>query len=161
MSRNAGKRPHELLLQIMQVGTTLTPTEIDKHVGNGPYASKHIWFLGKLGFKFDIVKQGRTVVSYTMLSEPANAASIRNPVVATKAVKIAKVKAPKAKTVSVARTRAVPASVKAAASKFMKQREVKNINDVLEAPNAGSIGSFSVDPDWDSMEGIDPANFVR
>lgn len=153
MSRNAGKRPHELLLQIMQVGTTLAPTEIDKHVGNGPYASKHIWFLGKLGFKFDIVKQGRTVVSYTLLSEPANAASIRNPVVATKVVKT------KATPVAKKVAKSAPTKVAITAAKT-KTKKVKVDAVTKQFGTSGEVSSYGVDADWDSMEGVDVRSLV-
>lgn len=162
MSRNSGKRPHEKLLEIMNVGDTLTPSEIDKHVGTGNYASKHVWFLGKLGFKFDIKKEGRSVLSYTMIAEPANAADIRNCVTAVKPAKpakpakVAKVKAKVSKQTPVAK----------AARKILKNKADKQADSLLaelNKKNAGEYagGTFSVDPDWDSMDGIDVANFIR
>ena len=181
MARNSGKRPHEKLLEIMNVGDTLTPSEIDAHVGNGNYASKHVWFLGKLGFKFDIVKDGRSVVSYTMTDEPANAAELRNP--APKAVKAKAVKAPKEKkekAPKVEKTKAAepkaerkvrmskqtPAPVTKAARKILKDKADAQADALiaeLGMKNAGEYagGTYSVDPDWDSMDGIDVANFLK
>lgn len=170
MARNSDKRPHEKLLEIMNVGDTLTPSEIDKHVGNGNYASKHIWFLGKLGFVFDIKKEGRSVLSYTMISEPDNAADIRNCVTAAKPAKAAK-----AKTVKVVKPKAArPAKakvskqtpVKKAARSVLKDKADKQADALLAElgmKNAGEYagGTYSVDPDWDSMDGIDVANFLK
>jgi hypothetical protein len=164
MARNTGKRPHEKLLEIMNVGTRLTPVEIDAHVGNGNYASKHVWFLGKLGFGFDVERQGRTVIAYTMTAEPANASDIRNPAVKAPKAKVAK--APKAK---VAKAPAV-ARVKAAAVKVAKNKKAKSADDEAERMlqelnmnNACEVGggSYSIDSDWDSMDGIDVANFLK
>lgn len=171
MARTSGKRPHEKLLEIMNVGDTLTPSEIDKHVGNGNYASKHIWFLGKLGFTFDIKKEGRSVLSYTMIAEPANAADIRNCVTAAKPAKAAK-----AKTVKVAKPKATKpvkvrqskqtAPVAKAARNVLKDKADKQADALLAElgmKNAGEYagGTYSVDPDWDSMDGIDVANFLK
>lgn len=171
MARTSGKRPHEKLLEIMNVGDTLTPSEIDKHVGNGNYASKHIWFLGKLGFTFDIKKEGRSVLSYTMIAEPANAADIRNCDTAAKPAKAAK-----AKTVKVAKPKATKpvkvrqskqtAPVAKAARNVLKDKADKQADALLAElgmKNAGEYagGTYSVDPDWDSMDGIDVANFLK
>lgn len=177
MARNSGKRPHEKLLEIMNVGDTLTPSEIDKHVGNGNYASKHIWFLGKLGFTFDIKKEGRSVLSYTMIAEPDNAADIRNCVTASKPAKVAKAKTAKTKTVkrmakeTAAKTVKVrqskqTAPVAKAARNVLKDKADKQADALLAElgmKNAGeySGGTYSVDPDWDSMDGIDVANFLK
>lgn len=191
MARNTGKRPHEKLLEIMKVGDTLTPAQIDAHVGNGNYASKHVWFLGKLGFTFDIVKDGRSVVSYKMTGEPANADEIRNPAPKVKAVKapkekkekapkVAKVKATadaKEKTVKrmakETEKKAAPkvrlskqTPVKKAAREILKDAADKQADALLAElgmKNAGEVrgGSYSVDPDWDSMDGIDVANFLK
>ena len=69
---------------------TVTPTQmVDALVVNAP-ASKQAWCLKKLGFVIQANKEGRAVVSYTMLSAPA----------AAPAQKIAAAKpAPKVKTV--------------------------------------------------------------
>lgn len=183
MARTSGKRPHEKLLEIMNVGDTLTPADIDKHVGNGNYASKHIWFLGKLGFIFDIKKEGRSVLSYTMIDEPANAADIRNCVGSAKPAKTVKAakpaKAAKEKTVERMAKNVTKKAVKPVKAKLSKQTPVaKAARNVLKdkadkeadallrdlgMKNAGEYagGTYSVDPDWDSMDGIDVANFLK
>ena len=173
MARKSGKRPHEMVLDIMNVGTTLTPSEIDKHVGNGNYASKHIWFLGKLGFKFDIKKDGRSVISYTMTDEPDNVAEIRAGGSAAKPAK--SVKSPKVKVAKVAKPKQVKvrvskqtpeAPVKKAARNVLKDRadaEADRLLAEIGMKNGGEYagGTYSVDPDWDSMDGIDVANFLK
>lgn len=63
-TKASAKRPHEIALEVLKPGVVITPTELEKHVGNGPYASKHIWYLRKLGHDITVNKDGRTVVSY-------------------------------------------------------------------------------------------------
>lgn len=82
------------VLQVIRLGVPVTPTTINTHVGDGDYASKHVWYLRKLGFEFTIQKDKRKVVSYTLIAEPANAESIRNTVHGA-ARKAAKASAPK------------------------------------------------------------------
>lgn len=132
MSRNAGKRPHELALEMFAKQATITPTELEKHVGNGPYASKHIWFLRKQGHDITVNKDGRTVVSYTYNGD------VTAPVPVAKAAKPAKV----AKPVSKAEER--------------RQNAAKKPIDEVEATfgSSGAATSFSVDPDWDAVEDV-------
>lgn len=167
MARNE-KRPHELTLELLnKVGKTVTPSEIDKHVNVGAYSSKHVWFLRKLGFGIDATKDGRTVVSYTLVSEPANAAEIRagKPKKAPK-VKAPKVaKAPKAKAVKapkVAKTaKAAPAKktapVKVKSKNLAKMKEVLEKKKSVEAElkSTPPAATYSVDPEWDSTEALD------
>lgn len=62
-----------------EIGATVTPTEIDVHVGGtGSYFSKRICYLKQLGFKFDVKKDGRNIVSYTLTGEPENVSYLRN-----------------------------------------------------------------------------------
>ena len=85
-----------LALQLFDVvGKSVTPDEINKHVGRGDYAAKYMSFLrGRHGFEFTVTKNGRNVLHYTLTKEPANAAEVR-----AKAtdVKVKAVKAPKVK----------------------------------------------------------------
>lgn len=169
MSRNTGKRPHELTLELFAQNATQTPSEIDAYVKNGPYASKHIWFLRKLGYDISVNKQGRTVVSYTY--NGVGTATIAAP----KPVKAAKpAKAPKpAKVAKAAKPAKTPEDIKAANLEKMKAVSAKitkikqkaaakkskrrdPIDDVIEQFGSdGSVGSVSVDPGWDSIEGVD------
>lgn len=144
MSRNSGKRPHELTLELFAKGAVQTPSEIDAFVGNGPYASKHIWFLRKLGHDITINKNGRTVVSYVYNGVGTATA------VASKPAKVAVAKAkpaPVAKTVKqkIAVPSAKPKRVDAVTKQF---------------GSSGEVSSFGVDADWDSMEGVDVRSLV-
>lgn len=87
-----GVRPEIRALAVLQLGKTVTPAEINAHVGTGDYAAKYVSFLNtRYGFKITANKDGRRVVSYTVVAEPANAADLR----ATQP-KVAKSKTPKA-----------------------------------------------------------------
>ena len=68
------------VLQVIKMGVPVTPSEINAHVGDGNYASKHVWYLRKLGFDITIQKSGRSVASYTLIKEPDNAEQVRNTV---------------------------------------------------------------------------------
>lgn len=167
------------VLQVFKMGKPVTPSEINDHVGDGDYASKHVWYLGKLGFTITKQKDGRKVASYTMIAEPSNAAEIRGTVhgaarkaAAPKAPKAAKVKLPKkaapAAPRKVAATKATAkksvadikaanlAKLKAVGAKF-KPKNVREFDDVTEQfGTSGEVGtSFNVDRDWDSIEGLD------
>lgn len=91
---------------------TVTPTQmVDALVVNAP-ASKQAWCLKKLGFVIQANKDGRAVVSYTLLTAPASAP----------AQKVAAAKpAPKAKTVKpskpVLKSKTAPAVAVTAAAK--------------------------------------------
>lgn len=174
MPKIAGRevRGEFLALQIMEVGKAVTPSEINKHVGRGDYAAKYISFLkNRHGFDFSVQKDGRTVVSYTMTAEPKNAADVRAKATATAAPKTAKVaKAPKVKAskpVKVRQSKQTPsAPVKKAARNILKDAADKQADALLAEigmKNAGEYagGTYSVDPDWDSMDGIDVANFLK
>lgn len=76
---------------------TVTPTELSKALGADTPASKHAWFLKSLGFEVQANKDGRNVVSYTMIAAPASAPAVA----VKKTAAAAKPKAaPKAKAVS-------------------------------------------------------------
>lgn len=91
---------------------TVTPDQLVKTMGPVGMAmapaSKHAWKLGTLGFDITANKDGRNVVSYTMVSAPAQAP-------AQKAVAAKKVKAPK-----VTKTPKPATVAKAAAAKKTK-----------------------------------------
>lgn len=137
MSRNTGKRPHELALELFAKQPTVSPTDLEKHVGNGPYASKHVWFLRKLGHDIAINKEGRTVVSYTY-----NGIGTAT-VVSKQAKGVGKVKP-----VSKAEERRQKAA--------QKPFQVKKPADEVEATfgSSGAATSYTVDPDWDAVEDV-------
>lgn len=173
MPKIAGRdvRGEFLALQLFTVGKSVSPTEINTHVGRGDYAAKYISFLrNRHGFEFTVQKDGRTVVSYTMVSEPSNAAEVRakaDPAVAdvAKRAKAVFTKAAKAsKPVKAKLSKQTP--VAKAARNVLKERADKQADallDELGMRNAGEVagGTYSVDPDWDSMDGIDVANFLK
>lgn len=177
MPKIAGRdvRGEFLALQLFEVGKAVTPSEINAHVGRGDYAAKYISFLrGRHGFEFSVQKDGRTVVSYTLVSEPDNAADVRanaTAAPATKAVKPVKVAKPKAaKPAKAAKVRqskqTAPAKTQKAARNVLKDRadaEADRLLAEIGMKNAGEYagGTYSVDPDWDSMDGIDVANFLK
>lgn len=184
MPKIAGRevRGEFLTLQLFEVGKAVTPSEINAHVGRGDYAAKYISFLrGRHGFEFSVQKDGRTVVSYTLVSEPDNAADVRAKAIAAPAAKAVaaahgaakavKAKAPKAaKPAKAAKVRqskqTAPAKTQKAARNVLKDRadaEADRLLAEIGMKNAGEYagGTYSVDPDWDSMDGIDVANFLK
>jgi len=179
MPKIAGRevRGEFLALQLFdQVGKAVTPSEINDHVGRGDYAAKYISFLrGRHGFEFSVQKDGRSVVSYTLVSEPDNAADVRAKATAAPAAKAVAAahgaaKAVKAKAAKAAKPVKVKVSkqtpVKKAARNALKDRADKEADALLRElgmKNAGEYagGTYSVDPDFDSMDGIDVANFLK
>lgn len=80
MPRNAksnGIPPQVRALAVIKLGVPVTPSEINKCVDTGNYASKWVLYLKIMGFHFTVNKNGRNVVSYTMIMEPENAAELR------------------------------------------------------------------------------------
>lgn len=174
MPKIAGRevRGEFLTLQLFEIGKAVTPKEINDHVGRGDYAAKYISFLrNRHGYEFSVQKDGREVVSYTLVVEPANTAEVRAKATAAPAVKTAKVKAaPKAKAAKPVKVRqskqTASAPVKKAARNVLKERadaEADRLLAEIGMKNAGEYagGTYSVDPDWDSMDGIDVANFLK
>lgn len=143
MPRNAksnGIPPQVRALAVIKLGVPVTPSKINECVDTGNYASKWILYLKIMGFEFEVKKDGRSVVSYTMISEPKNAAELR-----AMQPKVSNVKKP----VKVAEINIVPkkpvnnlAKIKAAAEKLA----AKNVP--------------TVDPAWDSIDGIDIKQIV-
>jgi phage protein D len=127
------------VLQVIKMNVPVTPAEINAHVGDGDYASKHVWYLGKLGFTITKQKDGRQVASYTLIAEPANAEAIRNTVhgAARKAAAPKAAKAPKQKTVKlstiVAKTSKEFAAKKAVEAAPKKVAAKKSVADIKAA----------------------------
>lgn len=156
-----------LTLAVMPVGVAVTPAEIEASVNNGPYAAKYISFLRRLGFEVSVQKDGRNVVSYTIVSEPADAADHRK-LKESKPKAAPAAKAPNEKKVKVVATakpkKAKVVKQKAAAAKPKREKSIMDANyDEVEKTfgSSGAIGNYSVDPDWDSMDGIDVGNFLK
>jgi hypothetical protein len=172
-----GIRPEIRALAVLQLGKTVTPAQINDHVGTGDYAAKYVSFLNtRYGFKITANKDGRKVVSYTVISEPDNASTLR--ATQPKAAKAKTAKAPKvskALGLTLAEAKEIRDEVKAekaaeikaknlatlkavaAKRKAAPKKKVREFDDVTETfGTSGEVGtSFNVDRDWDSIEGQD------
>lgn len=193
-AQSNGIKPYLRALAVIKLGVPVTPTEINDYVGTGDYAAKYISFLRtRNGFEFTIQKDGRKVVSYTLIKEPADAEVLRNltpKAPKSKAPKVAKtVKAPASEmllTVGAAHINVNKVKVpeKVAAKKSVADIKAKNLetmkkvaakiktakskkivrefDDVVETfGTSGEVGtSFSVERDWDSVEGLDLSKLI-
>jgi len=144
MPRNAksnGIPPQVRALAVIKLGVPVTPSKINKCVDTGNYASKWILYLKIMGFEFEVKKDGRNVVSYTMISEPKNAAELR-----AMQPKVSNVKKP-AKVAEIITV--VP------------KKPVNNLTKIKAAAEklAAKTGS-TVDPSWDSIDGVDIKKIV-
>ncbi|NDB61164.1 hypothetical protein EB001_22395 [bacterium] len=187
VSASNGIRPEIRALAVLQLGKTVTPADINNHVGTGDYAAKYVSFLNtRYGFTITANKDGRKVVSYTMIAEPANAAELRS---ATPKTKVAKPKAAKVSKVkaSIAQPTFVPkvaatadeidavkaknlATIKKVAekqaaakkSKVKTSKKTREFDDVTEqfGTNGEVATSFSVDRDWDSIDNVDLSKLI-
>lgn len=150
-----GIRPEIRALEVFPLGATVTPDVINAHVGTGDYAAKYVSFLNtRFGFTITANKDGRRVVSYTMVAEPANAAELRNSnastkiviyrengkilakIDGTKNVKAKTAKAPKAKSVAKVlnltktETKAIRAEVAAEKAEEIKAKNLETMRKV-------------------------------
>jgi len=166
---------HFVALEFLKSKGTATPAEINAHVGKGNYAAKYVCYLKLYGYEIETVKDGRTVTEYKFISDgdsatrnfkwvaPADRGKVKTPKV--KAAKVAKPKA--SKPVKVRQSKQTPsAPVKKAARNALKDRadaEADRLLAEIGMKNGGEYagGTYSVDPDWDSMDGIDVANFLK
>ena len=167
---------HDRALAFLKEKGSATPAQIEKYVGQGAYASKYVCYLKLRGYEIETVKTGRTVTEYKFISDgdsatrdyqwvaPAQRGANATP--KQKKVKVAK--APKAsKPIKVRQSKQTPsAPVKKAARNVLKERadaEADRLLAEIGMKNAGEYagGTYSVDPDWDSMDGIDVANFLK
>ena len=177
------------VLEIAKIGVPVTPTQINDYIGKGNYASKHVLYLKMLGYDFDTTKDGRSVVSYTLTKVPDNHETLMSNA-ANKGSKTKTAKAPKvakAKTVTVivpsnldtaitgAKVQVVPkvkAPKKVAAKKSVADIKAANLaklkavgqrfkaEQVQVLTEAPASTSFSIDNDWDSVEGLDLKNLI-
>lgn len=181
-----GVRPEIRALAVFKLNKPVTPKAINDCVGTGDYAAKYVSFLNtRYGFTITAQKDGRRVVSYTMIAEPKNAADLRSSQPKAKKVKVAKtvsvpaVKPAKAKTATKVTAKAAaaktktPEEIKAANLATMKKVSEKQTKSKArvnkfadEVENAlGSTGevatSFAIDPAWDSVEPTSIPDFLR
>lgn len=191
VSASNGIRPEIRALAVLQLGKTVTPKEINDHVGTGEYAAKYVSFLNtRYGFNITANKDGRRVVSYTVIAEPANAAALRSATPKATKAKAAKVpKAPKvSKALGLTKSQAKQVRDEVAAEKVadIKAKNLETLKKVAAERNKattkkakakrvpresdyvrdtfGSTGeiatSYNVDADWDSVEGLDLQKLV-
>ena len=191
VSASNGIRPEIRALAVLQLGKTVTPKEINDHVGTGEYAAKYVSFLNtRYGFNITANKDGRRVVSYTVIAEPANAAALRSATPKAPKAKTAKVpKAPKvSKALGLTKSQAKQVRDEVAAEKVadIKAKNLETLKKVAAERNKattkkakakrvpresdyvrdtfGSTGeiatSYNVDADWDSVEGLDLQKLV-
>lgn len=172
MPRKSGYdvRGEFLTLQLFtKVGEIATPTEINKHVGRGDYAAKYISFLrNRHGYSFDVTKDGRTVVSYTLTGVPKNDEEVRAKATQVKQPKTKpakagtkSAKAPKAAASKTASKSAMTKEeIKKAASALMAKRKPKDEVEETFGSSGAVASSYSVDPDWDSAENLDVRSLV-
>jgi len=148
VSASNGIRPEIRALAVLQMGKTVTPAQINDHVGTGDYAAKYVSFLNtRYGFTITANKDGRKVVSYTMIAEPANAADLR---AATPKTKIAK---PKAKTVKLS-TVVKKVNKKFTASKALAAENAAIVRAVTEAENVAEIKAKNLETIKKVAEGM-------
>jgi hypothetical protein len=175
-AQSNGIKPYLRALAVIKLGVPVTPTEINEHVGTGDYAAKYISFLrNRNGFEFTIQKDGRKVVSYTLIKEPADAEALRNlmPKAAkSKAPKVAKTSAPKVVVAPAPKAAKTKAPKKVAAKKSVADIKAANLaklkavgqrfkaDQVQVLTEAPASTSFSIDNDWDSVEGLDLKNLI-
>lgn len=148
------------LLDLIKLNVPVTPAQIDEHMG-GNYASKHICYLRKLGFEFDVTKDGRKIANYNLVAEPSNVDEIRGYVKPTKAAAPKKVSAKKT-TKSEKKTDKEIKAANLAKLKEVKQKKVVEIDDEDEdnLDMFHSASSYDLDSDWDSMEGLNLAKLI-
>lgn len=183
VSASNGIRPEIRALAVLVMGKTVTPADINNHVGTGDYAAKYVSFLNtRYGFTITANKDGRKVVSYTMIAEPANVAELRSATPKTKIVKPKAAKVSKVLGLTKSEAKEVRAEVAAEKAEDVKAKNLAMIKKVAEKQAAakkrkatksskktrefddvteqfGTNGevatSFSVDRDWDSIDGTD------
>lgn len=154
-----GVRPEYRALAVIKLNKPVTPKEINDYVGTGDYAAKYISFLRRDGFVFDCTKDGRRIVSYTLVGEPKNVEYFRNMQPKQKAAAPAKA----AKTVKVTAVKTAPKAAnmaKAAAAKVPAKKKVDAVEKTFGS--SGEIASsYAVDNGWDSMDNVDVKDFLR
>jgi hypothetical protein len=131
---------------------TVTPTDLSKTLGADTPASKHAWFLKSLGFEIQANKDGRNVVSYTMLAAPDTPPAVA----VKKTAPVAKPKAaPKAKAVSApapvaakkSPTKAKKPAV-AAAAPVMTDADIASAASAIDIADVNELDDRSDLPDY-------------
>lgn len=148
-----GVRPEIRALGVIQLNKPVTPSEINNHVGTGDYAAKYISFLKtRYGCTFTIQKDGKKVVSYTLVGEPENIADLRSA-----SPKVAKAKSVKSAKKVVAKKQKV---AKVAKKSNYKKKELDEVEETFGSSGNIAGGSYSVDPDWDAISHEDVSKLI-
>jgi hypothetical protein len=167
------KRPESNALEVIKVNKSVTPADINKHVGTGDYASKYMSFLKRDGFGIKVTKDGRKVVSYTLTSRvpddklPPGAferkakaekkAEAKKPKVEKKgeqrigSAKEQKPKKAKTKVVVPAVNTSLPAK-KVVSGKAAAKKSTKPVDETPAPAAAPVTESFAVDSAFDNFE---------
>lgn len=168
----------DLALDLFKSKGTVTPLEINKHVGKGNYASKYVLYLKLRGHDISTNKKGRTVVDYTYnginqnvdtnmkVSErrARNFLNVGNtkPTLKVKVDAKAKAKTPtkKDKPRKEAKASTKPVMTKeeikkaTAAILALRAKDAKaKVNEVLT--ETVPVSSFAIDSDWDNSGSLD------
>lgn len=169
-----GVKPYIRALGVIDINKPVSPETINAYVGTGDYAAKYVSKLRKDGFVFTVQKDGRNIISYTLISEPECVVAYRamKPKSATTAIKSTKtvtktktvgVKNKTAKAVKKTKTPEEIAdknleTMRKVSAKLAKRKKRQNkVLDYVEKElgSSGEIASsFAIDNSWDSMEGI-------
>lgn len=153
---------HFVALAFLKKKGKATPAQIEKHVGAGPYSSKYICYLKLRGYEIETVKSGRIVTEYKYISDGDSATREYKWVPPAQRGQSA---TPKKKTASVKAKKKTPPAAKTARTILKKKidREAEALLEEIGMKNAGEYagGTYSIDPEWDSMDNIDIADLVK
>jgi len=144
-SASNGVKPEIRALSVIQMGVPVTPEAINAAVGTGNYASKYILYLKlHFGFDFTVQKNGRNVVTYTMIKEPPNAATLRSAQAVIKTIT-------KALELGVRNNHSNLSGPKKVLKPTSNPRKVESI-DAFGNQSDGEVASYGVERDWDNLE---------
>lgn len=169
----------DTVLALFKAETKLTPKQINDAVGRGNYAAKHVLYLKLAGHDIEATKDGRSVVNYTYKGINPNvdvtvkAADRRVKDILSTTAKIAAVSVPAQV------TKEKPVAVKVPAKKpkvvvshidededdvpvMDRGRKSSKKIDEVEATfgSSGSVGSYSVDADWDQVDELNIKHLI-
>lgn len=159
-SASNGIRPELRALAVFTLNKPVTPQQVNDQVGTGNYAAKFVSILNSYyGCKITAQKDGRAVVSYTLVAEPDNIADLRavrpdsvlTPRVLGQIVTVTGKKTVKPKAV---KSKSVPIKTAAPSTKKPVVRKPVRSRDEVEETFGSSGVVHAVDSDWDSVDGL-------
>ena len=147
----------DTVLALFKTDAKLTPKQINDAVGRGNYAAKHVLYLKLAGHDIEATKDGRSVVTYTYKGINPNvdvtvkAADRRAKDILVKTPIVAK----KPKVIVTHDDDDIPVMDRG-------RKSSKRVDDV-EATfgSSGSVGSYSVDADWDSLDSTNIRHLIQ